>query len=309
LVSVLDGSPTVLVIGASGQIAQALARGSRNHPFAVLCAGRGLADISVPAQIEALFREQAPAVVINAAAYTAVDRAESDEASAFAVNDEGPRHLARLCREVDAPLVHLSTDYVFSGQGREPYKETDPTAPAGVYGASKAAGEEAVRSIWPRHLILRTAWIYSNDGHNFLKTMLRLGAERSELAVVNDQIGSPTWAQDVADAILRIVPRLLSRDDGIAWGTYHLTNEGEASWFDFASEIFRIARMAGGRSPSLRPIVTAEYPTPARRPAYSVLDTSKFRRTFGFGLPHWQVSLAQCLALGLGAGRAREAHR
>jgi dTDP-4-dehydrorhamnose reductase len=305
-----DGPPTVLVIGASGQIAQALARGSRHFPFVVICAGRGRADISAPAAVEALFRERAPAVVINAAAYTAVDRAESDRASAFAVNAEGPGHLARLCREVEAPLVHLSTDYVFNGEGREPYRETDPTAPLGVYGASKAAGEEAVRSLWPRHLILRTAWVYSNDGHNFLKTMLRLGADRSELAVVHDQIGSPTWAQDIADAILRLVPRLLSQEErDIAWGTYHLTNDGQASWFDFASEIFRIARMAGRPSPSLNPIATAEYPTAARRPAYSVLDTSKFRRTFGFGLPHWQVSLAQCLALGLGADRAQEAHR
>ncbi len=305
----LDGPSSVLVIGASGQIAQALARGARDHPFAVLCAGRGLADISVPAQIEALFREQAPAVVINAAAYTAVDRAESDEASAFAVNAEGqgtsPGSAARSTRR---SFTSRRTMYS-AARGASPTKKPIPRLRRGVYGASKAAGEEAVRSIWPRHLILRTAWIYSNDGHNFLKTMLRLGAERSELAVVNDQIGSPARAQDVADAILRIVPRLLSRDDGIAWGTYHLTNEGEASWFDFASEIFRIARMAGGPSPSLRPIVTAEYPTPARRPAYSVLDTSRFRGTFGFGLPHWQVSLAQCLALGLGAGRAREAHR
>lgn len=304
-----DSPPTVLVVGASGQIAQALARGSRHFPFQVICAGRGSADISVPAEVEALFRQRAPGVVINAAAYTAVDRAESDQVSAFAVNAEGPGHLARLCREVEAPLVHLSTDYVFNGEGREPYKETDPTAPLGVYGASKAAGEAAVRSLWPRHLILRTAWVYSNDGHNFLKTMLRLGAERSELAVVGDQIGSPTWAQDVADAILRLVPELVAREGDVAWGTYHLTNEGQASWFDFASEIFRIARMAGGPSPSLRPITTAEYPTPARRPAYSVLDTSKFRRTFGFGLPHWQASLARCLALELGAGRAQEAHR
>lgn len=309
MASTLDVPPTVLVIGASGQIAQALARGSRSFPYALVCAGRGSVDIAEPASVEALLRARAPAVVVNAAAYTAVDRAESDEAAAFAVNAEGPRHLARVCREIDAPLVHLSTDYVFDGAGHRPYCETDPIAPLGVYGASKAAGEGAVRGLWPHHLILRTAWVYSNDGHNFFKTMLRLGAERSELAIVSDQIGSPTCAQDVADAILRVVPQLLSREREIAWGTYHLTNDGQASWFDFAAEIFRIARERGGPSPSLKPITTSEYPTAARRPAYSVLDTSKFQRAFGFSLPHWRASVARCLAQQLGADREQEAHR
>jgi dTDP-4-dehydrorhamnose reductase len=245
-------------------------------------------------------------VVINASAYTAVDRAESDRADAFAVNAEGPEHLARLCRDFGAPLVHLSTDYVFDGTARRPYRETDPIAPLGVYGASKAAGEEAIRIVWPHHLILRTAWLYSNDGHNFPNTMLRLGAERGELSIVDDQTGSPTWAQDVADAVLSLVPRLIAREADFPWGTYHVTNEGQVSWYGFATEIFRIARDAGKRSPVLKPITTAEYPTPAQRPAFSVLDTRKFRTAFGFGLPHWQASLSSCLAEKFGADLVQE---
>lgn len=298
--------PSVLVIGASGQVARALARRSRQLPFALVCRGRDSIDITEPASLGAAFRECAPAVVVNAAAYTAVDRAESDRAEVFAVNAEGPEHLARLCRNFGAPLVQLSTDYVFDGTARRPYRETDAIAPLGVYGASKAAGEEAVRILWPYHLILRTAWLYSNDGHNFPNTMLRLGGERSELGVVDDQTGSPTWAQDVADAVLRLVPQLIARETDFPWGTYHLTNEGQASWYEFAAEIFRIGWVAGKRSPVLKPITTADYPTAAERPAFSVLDTGKFRTAFGFGLPHWQASLSSCFAERFGADLVKE---
>ena len=304
-----DATPTVLVIGAGGQIAQALARGAMRRSIAVTCHGRDSVDVSDQASLAALFQARAPALVVNAAAYTAVDRAESDKDCAFSVNAEGPLHLARLCREIGVPLVQLSTDYVFDGLGQKPYVETATTAPLGVYGASKAAGEDAVRSTWYQHLILRTAWVYSNDRHNFLQTMLRLGEERNELAIVCDQIGTPTWAEDVSDAILRLVPRLTSPERDAAWGTYHLTNNGQASWFDFASEIFRFVRESGGQAPSLKPITTAEYPTAARRPQYSVLDTSKFQGAFGFGLPPWKVSLARCLAERTGVDRKQEPHQ
>jgi dTDP-4-dehydrorhamnose reductase len=306
MMAMLDHPPTVLVIGASGQVARAIARRSRQLPFTLVCRGRGSLDITEPCALEAAFRNCDPAVVINAAAYTAVDRAESDWAAAFAVNAAGPEQLARRCRDSGAPLVHLSTDYVFDGSARRPYRETDPIAPLGVYGVSKAAGEEAIRILWPYHLILRTAWLYGNDGQNFPNTMLRLGAERGELSIVDDQTGSPTWAQDVADGVLRLVPRLIARETDFPWGTYHLTNEGQASWYGFATEIFRIARAAGKRSPVLKPITTADYPTAAQRPAFSVLDTRKFRAAFGFGLPHWQASLSSCLAERFGADLVQE---
>jgi dTDP-4-dehydrorhamnose reductase len=298
--------PTVLVVGASGQVARALARRGEQLSYNLVCRGRGGVDITAPASLEVAFRDYVPALVINAAAYAAVDRAEGEQAAAFAVNAEGPEHLARLCHEFGAPLIHLSTDYVFDGTARRPYCETDPIAPLGVYGMSKAAGEEAVRSLLPQHLILRTAWLYSSDGHNFLNSMLRLGAERSELGIVDDQTGSPTFAQDVADALLRLVPRLLAREPDFPWGTYHLVNEGQVSWYGFASEIFRVARETGRRSPVLKPIATANYPTAARRPAFSVLDTRKFRAAFGFGLSHWRASLSRCLEQSFAADRVEE---
>ncbi len=302
----VDHPPAVLVIGANGQVARALAWRSHQVPFKLVCSGRGSLDITAPASLEAEFRRVAPSLVINAAAYTAVDRAESEPAMAFAVNAHGPADLAGLCRDFGVPLVHLSTDYVFDGTGRRPYLETDAIAPLGIYGASKAAGEEAIRRLWPQHIILRTAWVYGNDGHNFANTMLRLGTERSELSIVDDQIGSPTWAQDIADAVLRLVSPLLSHEPDAHWGTYHLTNEGHTSWYGFAAEIFRIAREAGKATPALRAIATAEYPTAARRPAYSVLDTAKIHTAFGIRLPQWQVSLARCLGQRFSTERVQE---
>lgn len=286
----------IVVIGASGQVALALARHAKAAALPIVCCGRGTADITDPIALRSLFATLTPGIVINAAAYTAVDQAEGKPASAFAVNAEGPEHLGRLCHRHQIPLVHFSTDYVFDGSQRTPYRETDPIAPLGVYGESKASGEAAIRETCPRHLIFRTAWVYGLDGRNFLKTMLRLGAERDELSVVDDQHGTPTFADDLAAGVLAIVPSLMRPQETAVWGTYHLTHYGRTTWFGFASEIFRGLAEKGFRTPRLRAISTHDYPTPARRPPYSVLDTSKARRVFGIRLPDWQTGLHACLA-------------
>jgi dTDP-4-dehydrorhamnose reductase len=204
--------------------------------------------------------------------------------------------LARLCAAASLPLIHISTDFVFDGTRRRPYVETDAVLPLGTYGASKAAGETAVQRACAQHVILRTSWVYSAHGNNFLKTMLRLGAERAELGVVDDQRGSPTSAHDLADAIFEIAPRLVAANDKPLWGTYHLTGAYETTWHGFAAEIFRQAAIRGATVPRLKAITTADYPTPARRPAYSVLDNTKFLETFGFALPDWRASLSRCMA-------------
>ena len=284
-----------LVLGASGQVARALARCGSVGGYPMLCRGRPEGNITEPLQLRALLSAINPIAVVNAAAYTAVDRAETETAAAFAANAEGPETLARLCRDDDIPLVHLSTDYVFDGSSRRPYRETDAIAPINVYGASKAAGEAAIRLTWPRHVILRTAWVYSLDGTNFVTTMLRLANERDELGIVADQRGTPTWAGDLARAITDLLPRMITDKGAFPWGTYHLTSRGETTWFGFASQVFQLAEKFGQRCPQLRPITTSDYPTPARRPAYSVLDNRTIKQEMGLELPEWQTSLALCL--------------
>ena len=243
-----------------------------------------------------LFADQRPDLVINASAYTAVDKAEVETEIAHSTNQEGPASLAVLCQATGAALIHISTDYVFDGSQRTPYLEDDVRAPQSVYGATKSAGEDAIRKVLPRHAIFRTAWVYGPDGQNFLKTMLRLGAERDEVRVVSDQFGSPTPADVIAGTILDIAPRLLSDGDKDSlWGTYHLTAQGETSWHGFAAEIFRQVALSGRKVPRLHAITTSDYPTPAVRPKYSVLETSKIRRTFGLTLPDWQQGVATCV--------------
>ncbi|MFW6077033.1 MAG: dTDP-4-dehydrorhamnose reductase [Hyphomicrobiales bacterium] len=288
-------SAPVLVIGRSGQVARALARLGRVQDRDVLTLGRPEADLTNPDTLGAAIAAHAPAVVVNAGAYTAVDDAESDRDQAFAVNAAGAGHLARACATADVPLIHISTDYVFDGQARRPRREDDAIAPLSAYGASKAAGEAEVRAVSGRHVILRTSWIYSEAGRNFLTTMLRLGRERSELAIVDDQTGAPTWAADVAAAIARIAEILEGGCDDI-YGTFHFADAGSTTWFGFASAIFARAKALGWQVPKLRPITTAEYPTPARRPAYSVLDTGKFTRVFGVAPPDWRDALDRCMA-------------
>lgn len=249
-------------------------------------------DLSQPDAIEPLLRRVRPDHVVNATAYTAVDRAESEPELAFAINAQAPERLARLCAADGIGLIHYSTDYVFDGSGTRPYLETDPTGPISVYGKSKLAGEEAIRASGADHLILRTAWVYATRGHNFLLTMLRLGGEREELRVVADQHGSPTPAWLLADAAAQVLRQGLKQS-----GVRHLVAGGQTSWHGFAEAIFEEALARGliARRPRVEPIATADYPTPARRPAYSVLDSGRLRDEYGLDVPHWRAALAATL--------------
>lgn len=249
-------------------------------------------DACAPATFAPLIERVAPDVVVNATAHTAVDRAEDEPELAFRANAEAPAELARLCAARGASFVHYSTDYVFDGNGRAPYREDQPTAPLGVYGASKLAGERGVQASGARHLVLRTAWVYATRGNNFLRTMLRLGAERDELRVVSDQYGCPTPAWLIADVTAAILRQGI-RQSGIR----HLAAAGETTWHGFAEAIFEEARAAGliGRRPTVVPISTADYPTRARRPAYSVLDASTLRDEYRLPLPGWREALALTL--------------
>jgi len=281
--------PTILVTGARGQIGEELARLLPAHGE-VVALDRSQLDLADPDGIRSTLRSLRPQIVVNAAAYTAVDRAEREHASAFAVNAQAPGILAEEAKRLDAVLVHFSTDYVFDGGASQPYAEDAPTAPLGVYGASKLAGEQAIEASGCVHLSFRTSWIYALRGHNFLLTIRRLARERDELTVVADQLGVPNWAHSVAEAVTRLVgrgaPYLAERR-----GLYHLSGTGVASWFDFARAI-----LGPVEHPRLSAITTAQYPTAARRPAYAVLSAAKFETAFGFGLPDWRAMLSECLA-------------
>ncbi|AKC87447.1 dTDP-4-dehydrorhamnose reductase [Pseudoxanthomonas suwonensis] len=296
----------LLVVGANGQIGRELRRSLQPLGEVVAATRDGrlddgracaVADLSGPQSLVALVRDVAPSAVVNAAAYTAVDKAESDVEAAFRINAEAPAALAGACAAAGIPFVHYSTDYVFDGQGTRPYREDDPTAPLGVYGASKLAGEEAVRAAGGRHLIFRTAWVYAAHGHNFLRTMLRLGAEREELRVVADQTGTPTPAALIADVTTAALSQALGPEARTS-GTWHLVATGDTSWHGFAEAIFAEAVAAGllPRAPRVLPIATADYPTPARRPAYSQLDTTRLRNDFGIDPPHWRDGLHSVIA-------------
>ena len=292
---------TVLLFGGNGQVGHELRRSLRALGDVVVTTRSGqlpegarceVADFDCPDSLAALVQRVAPAIVVNAAAYTAVDKAEDDVDAAFRTNAEAPGVLARACALRDIPFVHYSTDYVFDGQGSRPYREDDPTAPLGVYGASKLAGEDAIRAAGGRHLILRTAWVYGQHGHNFMKTMLRLGAERDELRVVADQVGTPTPAALIAD----VTTELLGLRDAPS-GTFHLTPRGETSWHGFAEAILEEALARGliPRAPKVIPIATSDYPTRARRPGYSRLDIGRLEQVLGRALPEWRTGLQQVL--------------
>jgi len=242
-------------------------------------------------RIIAAIEAATPDVIVSAAAYTQVDKAESERELAFAINEGGARAVARAAHRLGVPLLHLSTDYVFDGLSASPYIEEDPTGPTGVYGASKLAGEKAVLSQYPNSAVLRTAWVYSPFGANFVKTMLRLAGERDEIAVVADQRGNPTSALDIADGVLRVATNLVQDSNSDLRGVFHMSAAGEASWADFAEAIFAASAAGGGPSAGVRPIGTADYPTAARRPANSRLDSGKLARTHGVSLPDWHASL------------------
>ncbi len=294
----MAGFPRILVIGRSGQLATGLAEAAWPEGSRVVCRGRDAFDLTDAASVRALVEAERPAVIVNAAAYTAVDRAESEPEAAYGLNRDGPAHLAAAAAAMGVPLIHVSTDYVFDGAKAGPYLEDDPVAPLNVYGASKAAGERAVRAGLEAHVIVRTSWVHARSGGNFVRTMLRLGRERSELAVVEDQIGRPTYAPDLAAALVTVALSLAAgRRDG--FGTFHLSGGGEAtSWYGFARAIFTAEAARGGPTPRLRPIATADYPTPARRPANSVLDTTRIGRVYGIALRPWPAALDAALEIG-----------
>jgi len=289
----MTGAGTIAVVGASGQVAKALARAARCTGVDLVAGGRAEVDLCEPVGLMGFLLKTRPRLVVNAAAYTAVDKAESEPELAHRVNAEGAGHLARICALQDLPLVHLSTDYVFDGANTAPYVETDLPAPLNAYGSSKLAGEQAVRSALQRHVIIRTAWLYGPDGTNFVKTMLRLGSQRDELRVIDDQIGQPTSAHDLATAILTIAERLVEPAANDIWGTYHLTGSGSTTWHGFAAETFRLAKAFGAQTPHLVAIPTSKFPLPARRPLHSVLATGKLAKRFGIRLPHWRESLGR----------------
>ncbi|WP_313206821.1 dTDP-4-dehydrorhamnose reductase [Stenotrophomonas sp.] len=293
---------TVLVFGGNGQVGQELLRAlaplgpvlattrSGQLPDGSACE---VADFGQPDSLPALLDRLQPSVVVNAAAYTAVDRAEQDAEAAFAANAQAPGVIARWCAAHGVPFVHYSTDYVFDGQGSAPYSEDEATAPLGVYGTSKRDGEEAVRAAGGRHLIFRTAWVYASHGANFLRTMLRVGAEREQLRVVADQVGTPTPAALIADVTAQAL-----QHPGQLSGTWHLTASGQTSWHGFAEAIFAEALATGvmAKVPAVEAIPSSEYPTPAKRPAWSVLDNRRLQHDFGIVLPAWQDGLKRVMA-------------
>jgi dTDP-4-dehydrorhamnose reductase len=285
----------ILVVGRTGQVAHELQRARWPDGLVPSFLGREALDLSRADEAIARVAEHRPGIVVNAAAYTAVDAAERERDLAFAVNRDGSAALADACAEIGASLIQLSTDYVFDGEKRGPYEEDDPIHPLSVYGESKAAGEAAIRARLEAHVIIRTAWVYGPIGHNFVRTMLRLGGEREQVNVVDDQQGSPTSATEVARAVIAVVAALASgRTEG--FGTYHFCGAGTTTWYGFARAIFAGAEQRGMRVPrTVAPITTAQYPTPARRPANSVLRSEKIARVFGVVARPWQDALADCL--------------
>jgi dTDP-4-dehydrorhamnose reductase len=286
----------ILVTGRQGQLAMALAEAARGTPMAVTTAGRPGLDLTQARTIEDALASVAPDVVINTAAYTAVDRAESEPDAAFAVNGDGAGLVAACCAKRSIPLIQISTDYVFAGNLARPYREDDAPGAVGVYGRSKLAGERQVAAAGPRHVIVRTSWVHSPWGHNFVKTMLKLGQSRSTLSVVNDQSGCPTYAPDLAAACLAIAQQIAGESDSSpVWGPCHVVGGGETTWHGFAREIFTIAQSLGAQPVDVVAIPTADYPTPAKRPANSRLDGQRLRDVFAITMPDWTAGTRECV--------------
>ncbi|MBC2664429.1 dTDP-4-dehydrorhamnose reductase [Novosphingobium flavum] len=289
----------IAVTGLAGQVVQSLVERGPAAGHVILPVGRPALDLAGGdgAAIRAALAAVRPEAIVSAAAYTAVDKAESEPDLAFAVNAAGAGHVAQAAAALGVPLVHLSTDYVFSGEGTRAWREDDPTGPKGVYGASKLAGEQAVLAAQPNSAVLRTAWVYSPFGANFVKTMLRLAASRDTLGVVADQVGNPTSALDIADGVMQVAQNLADRPtDESLRGLFHMTGSGETSWAGFAEAIFAASAGLGGPSAQVHPIATSDYPTPAARPVNSRLDCAKLAAAHGVRLPDWRLSLAGVVA-------------
>ncbi len=286
----------LLIAGWQGQVARALAEAAPGCADVDACAiGRPALDICEMKTITRALAEVRPDVVINTAAYTAVDKAESDAEAAFALNRDGAQMLSQAAAERGAAIIHLSTDYVFDGTKPEAYVEEDPPQPATIYGRSKLAGELAVQEANPKHIILRTAWVYSPFGQNFVKTMLRLAKTRHEIGVVGDQIGSPTYAPHLAQAILDIARQICGENQNAPWGVYHIAGGGTTSWCDFAREIFNQSEAVGGPNATVNQISTSDYPTAAQRPMNSQLNCTKVLNCFGQAQPAWQNGVQDCV--------------
>lgn len=287
----------ILVTGANGQLGSEIRHVARSsddsYTFTDVTMAEGVAttylDITDREAVSTFVAENDINIIINCAAYTNVDRVEEEKDRAMLLNATATENLAQAMKEVEGLLIHISTDYVFGGDGDKPYSEEQPTAPRSVYGTTKLRGEEAIMSVGCRHIIIRTAWLYSTYGNNFLKTILRLMSERESISVVNDQIGTPTYAADLAATIVAIIEGGKAERNG---GIYHFSNEGVCSWYDFAREI---ARVAGNKECEILPCLSSEYPSKVIRPAYSVLDKGKIKRTFGTTIPHWTESVERCI--------------
>jgi len=285
----------ILVTGKNGQVDTSLQTLGERLGLEIIRIGRPEIDLAQPETLETAVRGARPDVIISSAAYTAVDKAETEIELAQAVNGDAPGALARTAAELDIPLLHLSTDYVFAGDKDGAYDETDTPAPVSIYGRTKLSGEEQIRAATDNHVILRTAWVYSPYGNNFVKTMLRLGETRDELSVVADQYGCPTYAPEIARALLAIAQQVAIDRDPTLRGTFHLTGQGETNWAEFAEAIFTGAKARGRKPVRVRPIPASDYPTPAKRPANSRLNGDKLDDTYGLRLDPWRESLDDCL--------------
>ena len=287
----------LLITGWQGQLARSLIEAAAGRPeITALGLGRPALDLCARPSILRTLTDNAPDIIVNTAAYTAVDKAESEAAAAFALNRDGAGMLAESAAARGVPIIHVSTDYVFNGAKTSPYVETDATHPLNVYGASKLAGEQAVAAANPRHVIVRTAWVHSPFGQNFVKTMLRLAASRARINVVADQLGNPTYAPHLAAAILDLAHKINTlKSQDIQWGVYHAAGSGETTWQGLAQAVFEHSRAAGGPAAEVDPIATSGYPTPAVRPLNSRLDCGKLAANFGIRLPGWRDGVGACV--------------
>lgn len=286
----------ILITGAKGQVGKELVNIANQHNYDVISAGRVELDITQVKSVADYIQSSQPDIIINAAAYTAVDKAEEEQITAYAINRDGVDNLAAVCAKQNIPLFHISTDYVFNGEKTDAYSEEDNVSPLGVYGESKWQGEEAIRAQLTQYIILRVAWVFGAHGNNFVKTMLRLNQERDELNIVADQFGGPSPAKNIAQTLISLVD-IYQKNKNMQWGTYHYCGAEKTNWSDFAKEIFKQAKIKGliKKQMQVNSITTAEYPTLAKRPQNSMLDCSKLKNTFGIEMPNWHDGLNEVL--------------
>lgn len=297
-----ERTATIAVVGRSGQLARAIAARGPEFAFEIATLGRPQLDLLQADHVCAVLAECQPDLIVNAAAYTAVDQAESEPTLAMRINGDGAGAVARAAHALSVPVIHISTDYVFDGCSALPYREDDPTCPLGSYGWSKLEGERQVRAATTEHVILRTAWVYSAVGTNFVRTMLRLAVSCDEVRVVGDQVGCPTSALDLAEGILKIARMLVSHPEPRYYGTFHMTGAGTATWADVAEHVFAISAQLGGPVARVRKIATFEYPTRARRPPNSRLDGTHLATTYGISLRHWAPAVKETVVQLINAG-------